>query len=42
MRNKTGAHGQGAVPVVVPGHIAAYALHLTAANILLIVGAAGL
>lgn len=42
MRNKSGAHGQGAVPTTVPAHIAAYALHLTASNILLIVKAAGL
>lgn len=42
MRNKTGAHGQGPVPTTVPPHIAAYALHLAAANILLIVKAAGL
>lgn len=42
MRNKTGAHGQGAVPTAVPDYIAAYALHLTASNILLIVKAAGI
>jgi hypothetical protein len=29
-------HGQGAVPTAVPQHVAAYALHLTAANIMLL------
>lgn len=34
VRNKKGAHGQGVEPVEVPAHLAAYALHLTASNIL--------
>lgn len=42
MRNKSAAHGQGAIPTSVPAHVAAYALHLTAANILFVVKAAGL
>ena len=36
LRNKLGGHGQGTQEVSVPGHIAAYALHLTASNILLL------
>lgn len=32
-RNKLSGHGQGPVPVVVPGHLAAYMLHMTAAAI---------
>lgn len=32
-RNKLGGHGQGTTPVVVPSHIAAYMLHMTAATI---------
>lgn len=36
IRNKLGGHGQGSQEVHVPGHIAAYALHLTASNILLL------
>ena len=39
VRNKLGGHGQGATPVEVPDSLAAYALHLTAANILLLVQA---
>ncbi len=39
VRNKLGGHGQGATPVDVPDSLAAYALHLTAANILLLVQA---
>lgn len=34
VRNKLGGHGQGVTEVEVPGYIAAYALHLTATNIL--------
>lgn len=37
IRNKMSGHGQGAVPTDVPEPIAAYALHLTASNILLLV-----
>ena len=39
IRNKggQGGHGQGSTPVQVPNHIAAYALHLTAANIVFLV-----
>jgi len=36
VRNKLGGHGQGAESVEVPDYIAGYALHLTAANILLL------
>ena len=36
IRNKTSAHGQGTEKVSVPEHIVAYALHLTASNILLL------
>lgn len=37
--NKTSRHGQGAVPLQVPSHVAAYALHLAAANIVFLVQA---
>lgn len=39
IRNKggQGGHGQGSSPVEVPDHIAAYALHLTASNIVFLV-----
>lgn len=36
VRNRMGGHGQGEIPVQVPAHIASYALHLTAANLLLL------
>ena len=36
LRNNLSAHGQGSEEVVVPEYIAAYALHLTASNILLL------
>jgi hypothetical protein len=39
VRNKTSGHGQGAQPVDVPEYLAAYALHLTASNIVLLVEA---
>jgi len=39
VRNKLGGHGQGAQPIDAPNYIAAYALHLTATNILLLVQA---
>jgi hypothetical protein len=39
VRNRTSGHGQGAVPTDVPSCIAAYALHQTAANIVLLVEA---
>lgn len=39
VRNKLGAHGQGSSEVEVPGYVAAYALHLTATNILFLVQA---
>lgn len=32
-RNKLSGHGQGTAPVEVPGHIAAYMLHMTASAI---------
>jgi len=37
--NRTSRHGQGVTPTEVPGHIAAHALHLTAANIVFLVEA---
>lgn len=37
VRNKTSAHGQGETPGDVTGEIAAYAMHLAAANIVLLV-----
>jgi uncharacterized protein DUF7014/AbiJ-like protein len=37
LRNKTSGHGQGPVPTTVSSHMAAYALHLTAANIVMLV-----
>lgn len=39
VRNNAGAHGQGAAPRPVPHYIAAYALHLAATNIVLLVDA---
>jgi uncharacterized protein DUF7014/AbiJ-like protein len=39
VRNQAGAHGQGAKPVEVPVHVAAYALNLAATKILLLVEA---
>lgn len=39
LRNKEAGHGAGSTPRNVPPHIAAYALHMTAANILLLVQA---
>jgi hypothetical protein len=39
LRNKHGGHGQGATTVAVPAYLAAYALHLAAANIVLVVEA---
>ena len=39
VRNKEAAHGQGAAPRETPDHVAGYALHLAAANILFIVKA---
>ena len=36
LRNRRGGHGQGPETVLVPDYIAAYALHLTASNILLL------
>jgi hypothetical protein len=39
LRNKMGGHGQGEAPVDVPDYLAAYALHLTAANIVMLVEA---
>lgn len=37
IRNKMGGHGQGQKPVEVPDHVAAYALHLAATNIVFLV-----
>lgn len=39
VRNKTSGHGQGRVPVELPEHVAAYALHMTAANIVFLIQA---
>lgn len=39
VRNKTSGHGQGATPVDVPEHLAAYVLHLTTSNIVMLVEA---
>ena len=39
VRDKQGAHGQGPVPRETPDFVAAYALHLLAANIVLLVDA---
>jgi len=39
VRNKLGGHGQGSQPIVVPGELASYGIHLTAANIVLLVEA---
>jgi AbiJ N-terminal domain 4 len=39
VRNKTSGHGQGVEPVQLPDHVAAYALHLMASNIILLVEA---
>jgi hypothetical protein len=39
VRNEEGAHGQGATPRETPGYVAAYALHLAAAKIVLLVEA---
>ena len=41
LRNQAGrgAHGQGSTPIAVPGYLAAYCLHLTAANIVFLVEA---
>ncbi len=39
VRNAEGAHGQGAVPREAPDYVAAYALHLAAANIVFLAAA---
>jgi len=39
IRNKTSGHGQGSQPTSVPKYLAAYVLHLTASNIVLLVEA---
>ena len=36
VRNKEAGHGQGSEPVNVPEYLAAYVLHLTASNIVLL------
>jgi len=38
-RNRLAGHGQGSEPRVIPGHIAAYVLHLTASSIVFLAGA---
>jgi len=42
VRNKLGGHGQGPETVVVPNEFAAYALHLTAANVVFLCELAGM
>lgn len=37
LSNQTSRHGQGAQPIDVPSHFAAYALHLAASNIVFLV-----
>ena len=37
LKNRKAGHGQGSVPVEMPAHIAAYALHMAAANIVFLV-----
>ncbi|MEG5049837.1 MULTISPECIES: STM4504/CBY_0614 family protein [unclassified Microcoleus] len=39
VRNKTSGHGQGSQPTSVPEYLAAYVLHLTASNIVLLIEA---
>ena len=39
IRNNYAGHGQGSEPVAIPDHLAAYALHLTASNIVFLVNA---
>lgn len=39
VRNKQGGHGQGKDQVAIPSHLAAYALHLAASNIVMLVEA---
>lgn len=36
-RNKLSGHGQGSIPIVVPNHIVAYMLHMTATTIVFLV-----
>ena len=38
-RNRLGGHGQGSDPITVPGYLAAYVLHQTAAAIVFLVEA---
>jgi hypothetical protein len=37
VRNNEGSYGQGSVPKTVPAHVAAYAIHLAASNIVFLV-----
>jgi uncharacterized protein DUF7014/AbiJ-like protein len=37
--NKNSRHGQGPIPIELPEHFAAYALHLLAANVVFLIGA---
>lgn len=39
VRNKQGGHGQGKDQVAIPAHLAAYALHLAASNIVMLIEA---
>jgi hypothetical protein len=39
VRNKTSGHGQGSTPKPMPPHLAAYALHSAASNIVLLIQA---
>lgn len=39
VRNKQGGHGQGKDPIAIPSHLAGYALHLAASNIVMLLEA---
>ena len=39
LRNRTAGHGQGPDPIEIPQHLAAYALHMSAAAIIFLVAA---
>ena len=39
VRNQQGGHGQGKDPIAIPSHLAAYALHLAASNIVMLLEA---
>ena len=37
IRNKNAGHGQGPMPIIVPEHLVAFALHLTASNVVFLI-----